>query len=105
MKRVLPILFSMLVLSFVSWSGAFAGTEATPVPAAPEVASTEPAVPPMAVSPQDGAIFQDAVSDTAYNVCCQGAFAVCAGNCFANVSSFTCTRLFPSGCRTECWCG
>lgn len=105
MKRVLPILFSMLVLSFVSWSGALASTEEIPAPASPEVAaSVEPAVPPVAVSPQDGAIFLDAASDTAYNVCCQGAFAVCATNCAANVSSFTCTRVYPSGCRTECYC-
>src|SRR4051794_24394024 len=105
MKRVLPILFSVLVLSFVSWSGALASTQETPVPASPEAASAEPAVPTVAVSPQDGAIFMDAVADTAYNVCCQGGFAVCAANCAANVSSFSCTRVYPSGCNTTCRCG
>jgi hypothetical protein len=108
MKRAL-IVFGVVVLAFVSSSGAFAAEVTEPVLVSPPEAAAapvEPAVTPAPDLAQDfGAIFLDASDDVAVQVCCQGAFANCAASCTGNVREYACYRVGSRGCNSSCACG
>jgi hypothetical protein len=106
MKKFLPILFGMFVLSIISISGSFAVTLPDPAPASPAVAAPQAATLDAIFSPLDGAVFADAsdVDTIAYQACCQGNFSICASSCAADVRSFSCTRVGARGCTSSCTC-
>jgi hypothetical protein len=107
MRKALPILFSVLVLSLVSIPGALAGALPDPASVSPAVAAPQtPALAADIFSPLDSAVFVDEadVDTVAYNACCQGNFSICAASCTADVRSFTCTRVGARGCSTSCTC-
>lgn len=106
MRRVLPILFSMLVLSLVAPAGVLADTAPELVAVSSEAIDAEPTIPVLDLSLDgaDGAIFLDTVDDAAYNACCQGNLTICIASCVADVRSFSCTRVGARGCSSSCSC-
>ena len=107
MKKI--VLASFCILAIASIPSLATAAEAPADPVAPvsldQILQAPPeAADPEQLSPAEGMIFLDAADDAAYNACCQGAFAVCATTCTADVSSFNCYRVGARGCNSQCSC-
>ena len=107
MKKI--VLASFCILALASIPSLATAAEAPADPVVPvsldQIFEAPPeAADPEQFSPAEGMLFVDAVDDAAYNACCQGAFAVCATSCAADVSSFYCYRVGARGCNSQCHC-